>query len=246
MDKVMQVINILEQHADATVAGGTMAIAISAMLTLMATVAIVVAAWSTARGTKQLAKIAEREEEARKTPDVVVWLKPEFGGTIPLLNIVVGNVGTGVARDVRWWFQNVDREDWKGREITMIWPDSPETAPSIDVLMPGEKFEMTLGGPSLVAPDKKLYPHVKTETPMKPFDVEVRFRNMIGEDMRERAYTCEVPKLRNIGGRATHPMHRIADALEKAIGGPKCFGESSEVGQPASEVDKIQHGKEAT
>ena len=66
MDKVMQVISILEQHTDATVAGSTMAMAISAVLTLMATVAIVVAAWSTARGTKQLAKIAEREEEARK------------------------------------------------------------------------------------------------------------------------------------------------------------------------------------
>ena len=187
----MQVISILEQHADATVAGGTIVMAISAMLTLMATLTIVAAAWSTARGTKQLAKIAERE-------------------------------------------------------ITMIWPDSPETAPSIDVLMPGEKFEMTLGGPSLVAPDKKLYPHVKTETPMKPFDVEVRFRNMIGEDMGERTYTCEVPKLRNIGGRVTHPMHRIADALEKATGGPKSFGESSEIGQPASEVDKLQRGKEAT
>ena len=241
MDKVIQVINILEQHADATVAGSTVAMAISAMLTLMATVAIVAAARSTARGTKQLAKIAEREEEARKTPDVVVWLKPEFGGTIPLLNIVVGNVGTGVARDVRWWFQNVDREDWKVREIMMIWPDGPETAPSIDVLMPGEKFEMTMGGPSLVVPDRRLYPHVKTETPMKPFDVEVRFRNMAGEDMGMRTYTCEVQKLRNTGGRATHPLHRIADALEKATGGPKYFGESPGIGQPASEADEIRH-----
>ena len=246
MDKVMQVINALEQHADATVAGSTVAMAISAMLTLMATVAIVVAAWSTARGTKQLAKIAEREEEARKTPEVVVWLKPEFGGTIPLLNIVVGNVGTGIARDVRWWCQNVDRDDWNEREIMMIWPDRPETAPSIDVLMPGERFEMTLGGPSLVVPDKKLYPHVKTEALMKPFAVEVRFRNMVGEDMGVRTYTCDVPKLRNTGGRATHPLHRIADALEKATGGPKYFGESPEIGQPASEVDKLQHGKEAT
>ena len=233
MDKVMQVINLLEQHADATVA-------ISAMLTLIVTVAIVAAAWSTARATKRLAKIMAREEEARKTPDVVVWLKPEFGGPIPLLNIVVGNVGMGVARDVRWWFQNVDREDWKVREIMMIWPDSPETAPAIDVLMPGEKFEMTLGGPSLVAPDKKLYPHVKTEAPMKPFDVKVRFRNMLGENMGMRTYTCEAQKLRNTGGRATHPLHRIADALEKATGGPKYFGESPEMGQPASEVDKLK------
>ena len=311
MDKIMQVINILEQHADATVAGSTMAMAISAMLTLTATVAIVVAVWSTARGTKQLAKIAEREEEARKTPDVVVWLKPEFGRTNPLLNIVVGNVGTGVARDVRWWFQNVDREDWEGREITMIWPDRPETAPSIDVLMPGEKFEMTLGGPSLVVPDRKpdccinSYALVR-ETPLyKGYsahctvrfmftpsedelhrhgtrstlplqhelafsiafyatgretlparenggaDEAVRRRGPFQEHGRRgyggvRTYTCDVPKLRNTGGRATHPLHRIADALEKATGGPKYFGESPEIGQPASEVDKLQHGKDAT
>ena len=241
MDRVMQVIHILEQHANTAVAGGTMVMAISAILTLMATVAIVVATWNTARGTRQLAKLAEREEEARKTPDVVAWLKPEFGGTIPLLNIVVGNVGTGVARDVKWWFQNVDREDWNEREITMIWPDRPETAPSIDVLMPGEKFETTLGGPSLIVPDRKLYPHVKTEAPMKPFDIKVHFRNMVGEDMGIRKYTCEVSKLRNLGGRARHPMHRIADALEKATGGPKYFGESPGMGQPASEVDRLKH-----
>ena len=56
------------------------------------------------------------------------------------MELVIANVGLGVASGVRWWFDGVDKEDWKSRGVYGIgWPDCGRHSAGIEILKPGDE-----------------------------------------------------------------------------------------------------------
>lgn len=107
---------------------------------------IALATWGLLRATKRLvhetrrqAALAEAEADAKEQPDVRAWLYPRLGGVLPHIELVVANVGPGTAKSVRWWYEDVDREEWKARHIGGTgWPDGQKHAAGVDVMCRGK------------------------------------------------------------------------------------------------------------
>ena len=64
-------------------------------------------------------------DSGTERPDVWAWLYPRLGGVLPQLELVVANIGPGTVKKVRWWYEEVDREEWQARRIGGLgWADS--------------------------------------------------------------------------------------------------------------------------
>lgn len=83
------------------------------------------------------------------------WLYPRLGGVLPQRELVVANIGPGTVRKVRWWYEEVDREEWQARRIGGLgWPACREHGAGVDVMRNGEEVRThPTGGRYLFAPD---------------------------------------------------------------------------------------------
>ena len=173
--------------------------------------------------TKKARQDRLRTEKRSERADVRVWLASTRNMGMPMLEVLVGNVGQGVAETVRWWYEDVDEEDWKLRVLSAGWADSESNAAGVDVLLPNEKVENVLsGGRNLFAPTGTGESDYANHYPVRPFSVVVTWTHPNGQPDRRK--TRIKPKLLyQMDGAALHPIARIADALEKLGTGPNHY-----------------------
>ena len=90
-------------------------------------------------------EVAEAERLRKTTPLIDAWLEsnqdkmPGIG--MEMAWFVVGNIGEGAAREVRWWLEGMDATEWNNRWDSATGdirpPSSPETAAGQQVMPPG-------------------------------------------------------------------------------------------------------------
>lgn len=190
---------------------------------------------------KQEVKMKTTDLRERATPRVRAWIGYNWQRSVPTLEVIIANLGEGAAKDVRWWFEDVDEADWENRIELINWPDCEENAASVDFLRSGEEIRITLAmGRDLTAPSGTNINQQKTHYPVKPFTVALRYEALpetSGEGKEEEPVrTSLTPRLAypaNTG--AADGLHRIADALERGPGmGISWYGKHPDQGRSAS------------
>lgn len=230
-------------------------IAVGTFLVAVATGWLAVEAGKHARRMRETNELAAREQEWKNTPVVEAWLQGTENeltrGSVALLWLVLQNVGGGAARNVRWWFEDVDEEQWKQRRIGgAYWPDSEEAAAGQRILPAGGRIQLIMtGGRSLtVAPGTADYDWEKHE-PVHPFKIRVSYENLAGERTeREPIRLDPRPLYRRGGGETSSPLSQIAEILKKHTGVSLGIGaEHPAGGVPArfrgTERDPVQAAK---
>ena len=180
-----------------------------------------------------------RERRERATPRVHAWLEFQWRRSVPVLDLLICNVGAGTAEGVKWWFEEVDQEDWRRRVELEHWPFNERKAWGVEYLRPGEEIRLALaGGRDLYAPEGTDITAQRTHYPVKPFVVALRYG---AEDKAGEAGTPKGTIRKRIVPRMAYPRntgagdvgHRIADALERGPGkGVAWFGEQPGRGMP--------------
>ena len=184
---------------------------------------IALATWGLLRATKRLvhetrrqAALAEAEAEAKEQPDVRAWLYPRLGGVLPHLELVVANIGPGTAKSVRWWYEDVDREEWKARHIGGIgWPDGQEHAAGVDVMRSGDDVRSHLtGGRHLFAPDGVGDYDYAQHSQIKPFSIVIEYEGLSGKAHTRRTQLDPEPLYR-VGGLAVNALDDLANTFKR-------------------------------
>ena len=136
---------------------------------------------------KKTFEFEKRKFGFENQPDVRAWLdisreKSETGKGNPYLNLVIGNIGQGVAREVRWW---LDKEvsspwgEWEERRVlgrASNLPCSREHGVFVDILRPGvDKVYVLLSVGSLMYEEDS-----DCWDPLSPFEVWVEFKDFDG------------------------------------------------------------------
>ena len=217
---------------------------------------IALATWGLLRATRRLvhetrrqAVLVEAEAEAKEQPDVRAWLYPRLGGVLPHLELVVANIGPGTAKNVRWWYEDVDREEWKARHIGGInWPHGQRHAAGIDVMRNGDDVRSHLtGGRHLVAPDGVGDYDYAQHSQIKPFSIVIEYESLSGKAHTRRVRLDPRP-LYGVGGLAVNPLDDLANTFkrwaQKTAGvGEQHFPTHPNHGRPASSRQASETGE---
>ena len=216
----------MDGNADATVSAVMEAIdwgTAATVTNVVCAAGIALATWGLLRATKRLvhetrrqAALAEAEAEAKDRPDVRAWLYPRLGGVLPHLELVVANVGPGTAKSVRWWYEDVDREEWQARHIGGIgWPDCREHGAGVDVMRNGDDVRSHLtGGRHLFAPDGVGDYDYARHSHIKPFSIVIEYECLSGKAHTRRARLDPGP-LYGVGGLAVNPLDDLANTFKR-------------------------------
>ena len=208
---------------------------------LSLTVALVAATGALAYFARQEKSMKERDLQERATPRVKAWVGHNWKRSVPTLELIIANLGEGPAQNVKWWFEDVDLEDWEKRIELINWPDLERNASSTDFLRSGEEIRLVLAaGRDLYAPTGTSDRRQSTHYPVKPFTVALSYEALprnAGErptQVRERKRVAPVMAYPLNTG-APDPGHRLADAVERGVGrGPAWYGQHPDKGRAAS------------
>lgn len=168
------------------------------------------------RETKRQTALAKAEAEAKEQPDVRAWLYPRLGGVLPHLELVVANIGPGTAKSVRWWYEDIDREEWKARHIGGIgWPDDQENAAGVDVMRNGDEVRSHLtGGRHLFAPDGVGDYDYAEHSQITPFSIVIEYKSLSDEAHKRRVRLDPGP-LYGVGGLAVNALDDLANTFKR-------------------------------
>ena len=195
----------------------------------LATVLLVAATWNLGRQAKKHGAEMKAERMRKETPFVVGWLQWTENdltrGNVPLLWLVLENVGEGAAKDLKWWFEDVNEEQWEKRRIGgAYWPDSEERAGGQRILPGGRRISMVLtGGRSLTVEPGTRDDEWEKHKDVEPFTLRLKYKNMKEEEVEPAPTKLNPSELyRRGGGAATSPLAEIAWLMRKAwnISGP--------------------------
>ena len=182
---------------------------------------IALATWGLLRATKRLvhetrrqAALAEAEADAKEQPDVRAWLYPRLETGEPHLELVVANIGWGIAKNVRWWYEDVDKEEWEARHIGgILWPDCRENGVGMDIMRSGDDVRVHLAwGRYLSAPEGTAAGDYEQHSPIKPFSIVIEYENLRGKECAWRMELDPAP-LYGMGERAVNALDDIARML---------------------------------
>lgn len=195
--------------------------------------------------TREQVNSKNRELKEAGTPRVRAWLAHNWQRSEPTLDLIIANLGEGAAKNVKWWFEDVDKADWENRVELISWPDCEENASHVGFLRSGEEIRITMaGGRNLYAPTGTNINQQKAHYPVKPFTAALRFEPVT--EAGERA-TDKEPLKTTLAPKLAYPLntgsgdglHRIADAIERGPGrGINWFGKHPDTGMPAGAPKK--------
>ena len=172
-------------------------------------------------------EFAEEQAALKRKPVLEGWLEQEENklahGHIPMLWLVIGNVGQGCAQNVEWWFDVPEetRAQWAKRGVGGAnWPASREQAGGQRILRGGDRISLVMsGGRSLYTEDGIGDYEWDKHEDLKRFTLVLRYEGLQEEKgVREERQELDPQMLyRRGGGKLTSPIHRIAYALEKGL-----------------------------
>ena len=216
----------MDGNADATLSAVLEAIdwgTAATVTNVVCAAGIALATWGLLRATKRLvhetrrqAALAEAEADAKEQPDVHAWLYPRLGGVLPHLELVVANIGPGTAKNVRWWYEDVDHEEWKARHIGGTgWPDGQKHAAGVDVMRNGDDVRSHLtGGRHLFAPDGVGDYEYAQHSQIKPFSIVIEYEGLSGKAHTRRTQLDPGPLYR-VGGLAVNALDDLANTVKR-------------------------------
>ncbi len=157
--------------------------------------------------TYTIARVSARTLKAGTTPQVVAYLEKHFHDHIvPLITIVLENVGQGVAQNVVY---QLHFEDDAGQQQAKKLFLANKKALKMDFLSPGARREMTLGSTS------DLYDQGAESSVVGPFCVTVQYENLAGKRYKEQTFTLDPSDFEGTGGEGTSPFVDIQSSLRK-------------------------------
>lgn len=195
-----------------------MVMAAATVVLAFATVGLVWATVVLSRTTKQQFRWLKEDAEEKKRPDVRAFVRRMKGDlSMAHMELVIANVGLGVADGVRWWFDGVDKEDWKSRGVYGVgWPDCGRHSAGIEVLKPGdEETSHLVGGIRLVAPVGVNEGDHDKHTHLKPFRVLVEYTARGSSEVEKHCFEIDPEILYRSGGMVAGPLVEIATVLRK-------------------------------
>ena len=181
------------------------------IVTAFSTLSIALFAIVTAFLTWRLASENRLLRKAGTEPRVVAYLKPDLGSYVPLVDLVLANVGNGPAQNVDY---RIDGEEKKFRDYdTKFLPHDARYRFSF--LPQGESIRMVLGGYELFGCDAN--GNKSAIPPFPAFEITVRYENMIGK-VYDDTFSLDVSDFSSMGAPAVAPEHVIAEMLKKIEG----------------------------
>ena len=212
----------------------------------LATLALVWATSVLSRTTKQQFHWLKKDAEEKKSPDIRAFVRRMKGGfSMAHMELVIANVGLGVASGVRWWFDGVDKEDWKSRGVYGIgWPDCGRHSAGIEILKPGdEEVSHLVGGIRLRVPVGVNEEDYDKHTHLKPFKVLVEYTARGSSEVEKRCFEVDPEILYRAGGMVAGPLVEIAtvlhDVAKKKWGvHDRRYPEHPDWGKPACDVER--------
>ena len=165
--------------------------AAATVVLVLATLALVWATSVLSRTTKQQFHWLKKDAEEKKSPDIRAFVRRMKGGfSMAHMELVIANVGLGVASGVRGWFDGVDKEDWKSRGVYGIgWPDCGRHSAGIEILKPGdEEVSHLVGGIRLRVPVGVNEEDYDKHTHLKPFKVLVEYTARGSSEVEKRCF----------------------------------------------------------
>ena len=181
------------------------------IVTAFSTLSIAILAIVTAFLTWRLASENRLLRKAGTEPKVVAYLKPDLGSYVPLVDLVLANVGNGPTRNVDF---RIDGEENKLRDygIKLF----PHDAQYIFSFLPqGESIRMALGGHELFGCESD--ENKSTIPPLPAFEITVRYENVMG-NYYDDTFLLDVSSFSKIGRPAVAPDHVIGETLKKIEG----------------------------
>lgn len=177
------------------------------------------------REMKLARELEEKKQEIERTPYLEAWLQqPDndlLRGDIAYLMLIVGNVGEAAARNIRWWFKDVDEEQWKKREIGGVWPSNREKSGGQRILPGGGRIPVVMVGGRNLHTEPGKPDHQREE--IKAFSIVLEYSDIDGSEKWKREIRLDPSSLYRSGGRGpASPLHDIAAILRRAfdVSGP--------------------------
>ena len=188
--------------------------------------------------------LEEQKLELAQTPRVEAWLQQHDDymtrSAVPLLVLIVQNLGQGTATDLRWWFEGVNEEQWRKRQIGGIWPSCREHAGGQQVLPAGARIPVVLtGGRNLHTEPGKADSYVEE---VEPFNIVLEYRDLRGNTYGPQTVGLDPGRLYRSGGRGpVSALHDIAHVLRRKfqVQGP-AYEENPLHGLSTRRVDQIR------
>ena len=160
-----------------------------------------------ALATYRIARVSARTLKAGTTPQVVAYLEKHFHDHIvPLVTIVLENIGQGVAQNVIY---QMHFEDEAGQQQAKNLLLANKKDLTIDFLPQGAKREMTLGSTA------DLYDQDAQSSVVGPFRITVQYENVAGKRYKERVFTLDPSDFDGTGGEGTSALVDIQTSLRK-------------------------------
>ena len=184
-----------------------------AVATCLLFVATAFLGWQAREHTREMRrgrKLQEAERIRKTTPIIRAWLESNQGKVAGLgmefAWLVIGNVGEGTAENLRWWFEDMDEEEWSHRWDSYAGdpstPDKEENSAGQQVLRAGSEVRAVLWGKDRVR---------------KPFTIQIRYETTGGAGRTEQEATRLVPELLYIrgGGEPDDALKHIKESMGK-------------------------------
>ena len=173
------------------------------IVTAFSTLSIALFAIVTAFLTWRLASENRLLRKAGTEPRVVAYLKPDLGSYVPLVDLVLANVGNGPAQNVDY---RIDGEEKQFRDYdTKFLPHDARY--QFSFLPQGESIHMVLGGYELFGCDAN--GNKSAIPPFPAFEITVQYENMIGKAYDD-TFSLDVSDFSNMGcaGRSSRACDR--------------------------------------